>query len=63
MNYNPFRPNEPFENKCHPRLAASTAVSQDYVRIPGGVNLVREFNDYYCNTDFDQLNNQITGKN
>lgn len=63
MNYNPYRgPNEPVDDKCHPRFPASRVVSQDYIRIPEGVNSLREFKDNYCDTDLSPLVSTVTSE-
>ena len=62
LNFNPFRgPNNPIEDRCHPKAAANRLTSQDYIRIPGGINANKEFQDYYCDTDFNPLSTSVTG--
>lgn len=62
MNFNAYQAGMPPDDKCHPKAPASRDVSQDYLIIPGGVNAGNEFQDYYCNTDFNPQSNTASGK-
>ncbi|KAK6645279.1 hypothetical protein RUM43_001555 [Polyplax serrata] len=62
MNFNAYQAGMPPDDKCHPKAPASRDVSQDYLIIPGGVNAGNEFQDYYCNTDFNPQSNTAAAK-